>query len=154
MANEPPLCDADRARLDQILDALIPANTARTLPSAGSLGLAGFILSATPYAPDPRAAVTAVLTCLATTAPEFPALENAQRIAALKSVEAAVPDAFATLVRLTYMGYYSRPDTRPFFGLKSEAVHPKGYNVPPETPEFMQKITAPVRARGQIYREE
>lgn len=152
MASDPQLTGKDRALLDQILDELVPPNAARHIPGAGALGVADFVLSATPFAKDPTGAVKTVLARLSVKTPNFTDLDKNQRVSALRAVEAEEGEAFATLVRLTYMGYYSRPDTRPFFGLNSAPVHPNGYEVAPESTDFIQEITAPVRARGEIYR--
>jgi len=54
----------------------------------------------------------------------FVELTRPEKVAALHLIETQQPDAFATLVRLTYMGYYSRPDTRPLFGVGAHPVHP------------------------------
>ena len=83
----------------------------------------------------------------------FEALSRADKIAALERIEAAQPEAFATLVRLTYMGYYSRPDTRPLFGVGAHPVHPQGYPVARESAALLAEMTASVRARGKAYRD-
>ena len=70
-----------------------------------------------------------------------------------QDVEAELPEEFSKLLVLTYMAYYSRPEIRALFGVGEHPVHPKGYDVNRETPELMDTLTAPVRARGKVYRD-
>ena len=72
---------------------------------------------------------------------------------AVGELETEFPAEFLALLSMTYMGYYSRPDIRAVVGVGAHPVHPKGYEVVPETPEFMDELTAPVRARGPCYRD-
>lgn len=136
----------DRALLDAILDELIPANPERGIPSAGAFGVADFLGNKIAVDPDLAKAVEALL-------------DRARRLAdgvspdAVRQLEVDMPEAFEALLRLTYMGYYSRPEVRLLVGVAPWAVHPKGYEVPDEPPEIMSELTAPVRARGRIYRE-
>ncbi len=141
-----------RELLDCVLDQLIPASTDGRVPAAGAIGVADFLSQATSYAWDPAGAVNTVLTCISDKAPAFAALDPADRVAVLKQVEQQESEAFATLVRLTYMGYYSRSDIRPLFGVGAHPVHPGGYPVPREDDELMETLVAPVRNRGEVYR--
>lgn len=136
-----------------ILDQLVPANVDKGVPGAGALGMAGFIGTATDYASDPVGAVTRILEAVAGEAEDFAAMQDAAKVAVLKEVEAVHPGDFATLVRLTYLGYYSRADIRPLFGVGAHPVHPKGYDVSLEDAALMDDLTAPVRARGQFFRD-
>lgn len=138
--------------LNAILDTLIPPRADGQVPGAGALGVADFLPSATSYAQDPLGDTKAVLDHVSETAPEFLSKDANEREALLKGTEAAVPKAFATLVRLTYMGYYSRPDTRPMFGVGKHPIHPDGYPVARESDALLEELTAPVRHRGEIYR--
>jgi hypothetical protein len=142
--------DTQRTLLDAILDALIPSSDDGTVPGAGVLGVAEFIPTAQAYAPDPAGSVQTILNAVSG---DFVALPRDEKVAVLKRVEAAYGQAFETLVRLTYMGYYSRPDMRPHFGVGSHPIHPKGYPVERETDALMYELTAPVRARGKAYRD-
>ncbi|OSP55776.1 hypothetical protein [Pseudoruegeria sp. SK021] len=135
-----------RAVLDLSLDLLIPANPARDIPSAGALGVADFVLRTAQAAPADAAHMAQILQALQ-------ALDGPPTPDALRAVEQAMPEAFQTLLRLTYMGYYSRPDMREKVGVASWPVHPKGYDVPRESSALMDALTAPVRARGRIYRD-
>ena len=71
----------------------------------------------------------------------------------LNKLEAQSPAAFQMLLTETYKGYYSRPDIRVKFGVGAHPVHPDGYAVEHETPEFLAELTAPVLARGRIFRD-
>ncbi|MFV1635793.1 MULTISPECIES: hypothetical protein [Phaeobacter] len=136
--------------MDAILDELIPPSNDGIIPGAGALGVADFLPTADAYAPDP---VEAVQTLLDAVGDGFAQLSRIDKIMRLKEVEAAYAAAFATLVRLTYMGYYSRPDMRPHFGVGGHPIHPKGYPVARESAALMEELTAPVRARGKAYRD-
>ena len=139
-----------RILLDAVLDELVPPSNDGTIPGAGALGVADFLPTADAYAPNPVEATQAVMTALGDS---FVELTRPEKVAALHLIETQQPNAFATLVRLTYMGYYSRPDTRPLFGVGAHPVHPQGYPVPREDEALMDELTAPVRARGKVYRD-
>ncbi len=138
--------EKDRSLVDEILDQLIPANPSRDIPGAGEAGVAQFIAAKMNEDTSVLAAITDVLT-------------HAKRLAggmspnSVRQLETDKPEGFAALVRLTYMGYYSRPDIRSLVGMADWPVHPKGYDVLPESPELIDALTAPVRARGPIYRD-
>lgn len=140
----------ERLLLDAILDMLIPPSEDGKILGAGALGVADFFLNADAYAVDPVGAAQAVI---AASGNDFITLSQDKKINILKQIEATHPQAFATLVRVTYMGYYSRPDTRLYFGVGAHPVHPKGYPVSPESDAVMEELTAPVRARRKMYRD-
>ncbi len=50
------------------------------------------------------------------------------------------------------MGYYSRADIRPHFGLSDRPTQPEGYELPEDDPDELADMLAPVRARGRCYR--
>ena len=141
-----------RQLLDLVLDELIPASSDGRVPGAGAAGVAEFIPSAGRYAPDPEGAANAVLAAVSAKAPDFPAMGKGERAAVLRKIESEEGKAFATLVRVVYMGYYSRPDIRPLFGVGAHAVHPDGYPVEPEDDALLAELTQPVRSRGRTYR--
>lgn len=143
----------ERQLLDAILDELIPPRQDGSIPGAGALGVADFLPSAHAYASDPVGAVKSVLAIVEAKIDGFSDLPPANRVAILKSVEAEEPEAFATLTRLTYMGYYSRADIRPHFGVGAHPVHPMGYPVEQESADLMDALTEPVRKRGKAYRD-
>lgn len=144
--------EKEKELLRLVLDELIPPGDDGRVPGAGTLGVADFLARADGHADDAVACVRRVLECVMRRSENFGALERDARVALLKQVEKEAGAAFATLVRLTYMGYYSRPDTRPLFGVGAHPVHPDGYPVPREDDALLQELTAPVRARGAFYR--
>ena len=138
--------------LSCILDELIPTSEDGNIPGAGSVVSAEFLRTASDFATDPVGAIEIILACVARKSKDIAALDRSERLQILQAVEAEVPDSFALLVRLTYMGYYSRPEIRPLFGLASHPIHPQGYSVPNESSEFIASLTKPVRQRGRFYR--
>ena len=132
------------------MDELIPPSEDGKIPGAGALGVADFLPTAQAYAPDPAGSVQTILDAVSD---DFVALPRDEKVATLKRVEAAQGQDFETLVRLTYMGYYSRPDTRPYVGVGAHPIHPNGYPVDRESDAMMDELTAPVRARGKAYRD-
>lgn len=144
------LNDTNRPVLAAILDELIPPSDDGKIPGAGALGVADFLPTAQAYASDPDGSVQTILDAVSS---DFADLSRDEKIADLQRVEGAHPQAFETLVRLTYMGYYSRPDMRPHFGVGAHPIHPKGYPVERESSKLMDELTAPVRARGKVYRD-
>ncbi|MGC3940719.1 hypothetical protein ACOTTU_23205 [Roseobacter sp. EG26] len=137
--------DNETAVLTAILDELIPANAERAIPAAGELGVASFIAGVA----ESNAAFKVQVYSL---------LRHAQTLAdgvttdLVRQLEQDQPDAFAAFLTETYKGYYSRPDMRAKVGVGAHPVHPLGYDVARETPELMDKLTAPVRARGPVFR--
>ena len=67
----------------------------------------------------------------------------------LRAVESESPAFFGELVRLTYVGYYSRPRIAAALGLEARPPQPLGF-------ELEQADLSPldnVRKRGPVYRE-
>lgn len=134
-----------RSRLNAILDILVPANPERGIPAAGAAGVAEFIDKARAEDPDTANALDDLLSHAASLSGDVtPEL--------VRLLESARPHAFETLLRLTYMGYYSRADLRARVGVSALPVHPVGYAVVRETESELEALVAPVRARGPIYR--
>lgn len=132
----------DISRLTAILNELIPANPDRGIPGAGDLGLADTLSSDTALTD----AICALLSRAQTLAEEVSS-------DLVRQLEQAEPGAFAMVLTATYKAYYSRPDMRAKVGVGVHPVHPRGYDVVRETPELLDELTAPVRARGPIYRD-
>lgn len=138
--------EQDRELLDEILDQLIPANPQKGIPSAGSFGVGDFLVT--------RAAadeiVSTALQEVLSTAASMQMSVNPEMVG---QIESRCKTSFALLLKLTYMGYYSRPEIRSAIGLGEWPVHPKGYDVPVEPADLIRKLVAPVTQRGSIYRE-
>lgn len=140
------------ALLLKILDEIIPAGGERRMPSAGVAAVAESVLSATAISSNSAGAATRIVDAVRSRSEGFADLLAEDRVNLLKQVEAENPADFATLVRETYMAYYSRPEIRSQLGVGEHPVHPKGYRVERESDAEMAELTAPVRARGIAYR--
>jgi len=99
------MSDDLHTRLNAILDRLIPGNPERDIPAAGSAGVAGFIEMS--KAGDP--AIAAEVDDLLSHAGSLNDDINHEDITPefVRQLECDKPEAFRTLLRLTYMGYYS-----------------------------------------------
>lgn len=137
-----------------VLNALVPPNLDRNIPGAGDAGAFAFVQKTV----RDDIALTHLfehgISCLdnAANAP-FETLPTDVQVSVLQDLEKSEPMFFAELIRLTYMGYYSQPRIRALLGLSADPVHPKGYEVGPESPETIANLTAPVVARGKVYRD-
>lgn len=136
----------NRDLLDEILNQLIPANAGKSIPSAGDAGVGDFIGL---RAANDVAVLNAINELLSSAA----SMEGNVNPEMVSQLEAGSAKNFLLLVNLTYMGYYSRPDIRLLVGVGSWPVHPKGYDVPIEPIDMIEKLTAPVRKRGPVYRQ-
>ncbi len=132
--------------LDAILDVLIPANRDRGIPAAGELGVAAFVTEAAARNPALNSALVALLSRVGE-------LADGVTPHTVRQLETELPEAFRLLLVETYKGYYSRPDMRAKLGVGSHPVHPAGYEVASESPELLNELTAPVRARGPVFRD-
>lgn len=132
--------------LDQILDQLIPANPQKGIPSAGVFGVGEFIISKAEQDKDASNALSEILS-------NADSIGGKVNVAMVSQLEANCASSFSTLLTLTYMGYYSRPQIRSLVGVGSWPVHPGGYEVPVESDDLIEKLTAPVRERGRAYRD-
>jgi hypothetical protein len=137
---------AESAILDAILDELIPANPQRDIPGAGAAGVATFLQEQARL----DASLNAALSSLLRDAQE---MANEVSPDLVRQLEAQSPAAFQILLTQTYKGYYSRPDMRAKFGVGVHPVHPHGYAVERETPALLTELTAPVLARGPVFRD-
>lgn len=141
------LLDSDaRSRLDAILDQLIPANPEKAIHAAGAAGTGDFIESRCADSEQVARAVDELLACSMS-------LEDQVTSDGVRQLEVSRPESFNVLLRLTYMGYYSRPDNRERVGVAAWPVHPKGYLVARESDDLLEELTSPVRARGSVYRQ-
>ena len=142
--------------LNGLLDQIVPASADGRVPGAGRLGVAAFLAGKAAGDPALASLIRAVLTraaaLLESGGASFEALDAAGRIAVVEALERAEPDAFKALLQHTYMGYYSRPDVRPHFGLSDRPTQPDGYELPADDPDELDAMLAPVRARGRCFR--
>lgn len=142
------LDNAQRKLLHAILDELIPESTDGRMPAAGALGVADFICERV-EADDELWKLFSDGLAKATSFIDPNGKVDAALVGKLETDE---PGFFEALLRLTYMGYYSRGDIRALLGLSPKPVHPDGYDVPEQDLGEIETLTAPVRQRGRCYR--
>lgn len=138
------LSDDQRQVLIEILEQLIPANKQRGIPGGGQARTDRYLLSAA----DKSEPLARSLRCVLGYA-------SGKDISThlIQAIESELPEDFSLLLSETYKGYYSQPHIRGSLGLSDQPVHPAGYTVQPETPEFLSELTAPVTDRGPCYRD-
>ena len=147
----------DQGRLlTGLLDVIVPASADGRVPAAGALGIVDFLVSKASADPALAVSLREVLSHAAALAEargaNFDDLDAARRIAVVEALEQEAADAFTALLWHTYMGYYSRADVRPHFGLSDRPTQPEGYELPEDDPDELADMLAPVRARGRCYR--
>ena len=147
----------DQGRLlTGLLDVIVPASADGQVPAAGALGIVDFLVSKASADPALAVSLREVLSHAAALAEargaNFDDLDAAGRMAVVEALEQEAADAFTALLWHTYMGYYSRADVRPHFGLSDRPTQPEGYELPEDDPDELADMLAPVRARGRCYR--
>ena len=156
MTDRAPWNEAESHLLSALLDEIVPASADGRVPAAGALGVAEFLARRAVDDPELTALLRGVLSLAASLATargaSFNDLDTAGRIAVVEALEREAPDAFTALLWHTYMGYYSRADVRPHFGLSDRPTQPEGYELPDDDPDELAEMLAPVRARGRRYR--
>ena len=138
---------AERALLIPILDALVPPSG--DFPGAGTNAL-DHILATAAASTDVDALLARAVHAIAEAAGanRFASLSEDDREAVLHRVEQSQPEAFATLVRHTYFGYYGHPTIITALGLDPTPVHPRGHQPDTLDPPDLARVTQ----RGPIYR--
>jgi hypothetical protein len=138
---------AERALLIAILDALVPPSG--DFPGAGAVAL-HHILATAATSPDLDALLSRALHAIADAAgaDRFATMSDGDRETVLRRVEQSEPEAFATLVRHTYFGYYGHATVITALGLDPTPVQPRGHHPDPQPPPDLAGVTA----RGPIYR--
>ena len=156
MSGSSPWSEAESRLLCALLDRIVPASRDGRVPAAGALGVAEYLAESasedSSLAALFRHALARVEALAETRGANFDALDAAARDAVVQALERDAPEAFAALLRHTYMAYYSRADVRPLFGLSSRPTQPGGYEVPADDAGEMAALLAPVRARGRCFR--
>ena len=156
MSDVRPWSEPEGRLLAALLDEIVPASTDGRVPAAGALGITEFLASRAADAPELATLLRTLLTRAealgASHGARFEALDAPGRIALVEALEREAPDAFTALLWHTYMGYYSRADVRPHFGLSPRPTQPEGYELPEDDPDELAGMLAPVRARGRRYR--
>ena len=156
MTDNHPWSEVQGRLLTDLLDVIVPASADGRVPAAGALGIADFLAGKASADPALAVSLREVLSHAAALAEargaNFDDLDAARRIAVVEALEQEAADAFTALLWHTYMGYYSRADIRPHFGLSNRPTQPEGYELPEDDPDELADMLAPVRARGRCYR--
>jgi hypothetical protein len=130
--------------LGAILNRIIPAND--VMPGAGDAGVARFVDGVLVDAPHLRLRVIALLN-EADARERFAGLPEAAQDARLRELARHRKDAFDTLLRAAYTGYYSEPRVLAAIGRRPRPDGPG-----PTEPFDTSRLDA-VRKRGPIYRD-
>ena len=146
------LTAAQRELLSRVLDRIVPAGDG--MPGAGELGVGEFVESAAGSSAGQTRLLVDVLTRIGIAGEShgsgaFGELDDEARDEVLRAVESDAPEFFDELVRLTYVGYYSKPRIAAALGLEARPPQPLGF-------ELEQADLSPldnVRERGPVYRE-
>ncbi|MEM7259578.1 MAG: hypothetical protein AAF404_19565 [Pseudomonadota bacterium] len=138
------LSASQQESLIEILDQLIPANTARGIPSGGEPGTVQYLTKAIDENRQLSDAVRMLMEHVG---------NQSITTELIESLESLLPEPFQLLLSETYKGYYSQGHVRGVLGLSAQPVHPQGYGVAAEPAEYLQKLTTPVKARGECYRD-
>ena len=141
--HEQNLDDADRVLLKEAMDIIIPP--VDDLPGAGEMGLAQNAEEIADRIPEYGLAVRRVVDALtldpsARAEGGFTALEQDQRIDALKSIEASIPELFDKFVDIVYIAYYSDERVHNRIGWRSGPLQPLGWEHPPFDPEILETV--------------
>ena len=160
MSNDTPkfLWRADQLELlHRLLDEIIPGSEERNIPSAGSVPVAEYLAERSADVDGLGGLLTRGLevahTLAAAGASAFIDWTPEDRRDWAVDLERLEPTFFAALVRYTYMSYYTHPDLPPRIGLSKRPPHPYGYEVPPDSPDDLDRLIAPVKNRGTCYLE-
>jgi hypothetical protein len=129
--------------LDIVLDTLLPGDA--DWPAGGALDLAASV------AGDVGAETLRAL--LDRLPPDFAAGNVDRREAALRAIEADLPDAFASLVDAAYLAYYTAPPVRAAIervtGYAARPPQPLGYELEP----FDERLVEKQRLRVPFWRK-
>ncbi len=139
--NEPKLTDADRLVLSAVMDLVVPA--VDELPGAGEMGLTDaaeeLAGKEAKYGVSLRRIMDALsLDPSARAEGGFAALDEEQRIAALRVLEANMPGYFDDFVDLIYIVYYSDERVHERIGWRSGPLQPLGWEMPAWDPSVLE----------------
>jgi hypothetical protein len=142
--------EAKRRLLGAVLDTLVPA--AEGFPESGVLAL-DHVLAIAGASAEAASRLARALDAIeeATRAGgvrDFAGTSAAEREELLRRVERSHPEAFEALVRHTYDGFYSHPDTIARLGLEAGPVQPRGHRIEPAPLPDLARVSA----RGPIFR--
>ena len=142
--NETKLTDADRLVLSAVMDLIVPA--VDELAGAGEMGLAKTAEEFAGKEPKYGVSLRRVMEALslepsARVEGGFAALDEEQRIAALKVLEANMPGYFDDFVDLVYVVYYSDERVHKRIGWRSGPLQPLGWEIPAWDPSVLETVS-------------
>ena len=136
--------------LRAVVDTLLPgeqgaAPGSMALPSGSAAGvdLANYAAAARP--------VLDAIARAAGGAPAFATAPEVVRVAALRTVEQASPDAFGALVMPVLADYYESPAVLIAFGWRAEPPQPRGHVLPQSDESTHQRLDR-VKRRAKLWR--
>lgn len=141
---EAELTDADRMVLSAVMDLIVPA--VDELPGAGGMGLADAAEELAGKEQRYGISLERVMQALslepsARVEGGFAALDDEQRIAALKMLEANMPGYFDDFVDMVYIVYYSDERVHKRIGWRSGPLQPLGWDIPAWDPSVLETVS-------------
>ena len=138
------LTDAERLVLDAVMDLIVPA--VDDLPSAGEMELADEAQDLAASLPTYGEALRRIMDALALEPSVrveggFAALDEEQRMSAIKVLEANMPKYFDKFVDLIYIVYYSDERVQQRIGWRSGPLQPLGWELPAWDPSILEKTS-------------
>lgn len=133
------------AALSAVLNRLIPDNGVMT--GAGDLGISSFIDQVLFRGPHLRQPLLRLLARVQDGCGQggFSQLTTADKDSRLRGAEQEEKEAFDTLIRAAYIGYYSHPDV--LHALGAEPTDHEASELTPFDPGWLEEV----RRRGPIY---
>lgn len=134
-----------------LVDCIAPGGEVRegvVLPSAGSVGCNHIVAEAMAINPSLRELGDAIV-ARAGAEETFSATDPQKRNILLKAIQGENPERFASLVTLVLGHYYAQSQVLNALNWPVRPPQPNGHELPP----FDESLLAPVRARGQIWRQ-
>lgn len=144
IATDAPFDDTEQATLAAIVDLVIPADHALTLPAASDPAI--FTQIVRRLAPHAEL-VKETLTSLLTSTPDFANLTSTEQLAAVDAVGRDTPP-FELVAAVVVQSYYADPRVLASLQLKTEPPFPAGNELAPGDWTLLD----PVKARPKFYR--
>ena len=151
LAPQSALTAAQLAVLDAVLNLIVPPSSDARMPGAAEVGVLAYLCA---EAADALPVLREELDELerranARFARSFIALVQGERHALVEELRARTPAFMSRLAMETLACYYQHDRVLVGLGLEARPPHPTGYQVA----QGDLSLLAPVRARGQIYRD-
>ena len=142
--NGTELSDADRLVLSAVMDLIVPA--VDELPGAGEMGLADAAEEFAGKEGKYGVALARVMDALslepsARAEGGFAALDEEQRLSALRVLEANMPGYFDDFVDLVYIVYYSDERVHKRIGWRNGPLQPLGWELPAWDPSVLETVS-------------